>query len=121
MKSTEEYRNRLLNLLRRAGHSEADAQRVASSLVHQQMTVAPGAQYASLWPENMGSLWHRAVSHGRRRLVLEIVAEDQSENVTVNVLEVSDWPQVIQAPGRLRSTPIPQGLDSLPTILGPDA
>ncbi len=120
MKSVEEYRNRLLNLLKRAGHSEADAQRVATHLVHQQETVAPGAQYAGLWPEDLGSLWDRASVHGRRRLVLEIVADEGTENVTVNVLEVSDRPQVVQGPRR-RLTPLPQRLDALPSGFGQDA
>lgn len=120
MKAIEEYRNRLLNLLKRAGHSEADAQRVASHLVYQQETVAPGAQYAGLWAEDLGSLWNRAAMHGRRRLVLEVVADEGTENVTVNVLEVSDWPQMLQGPGR-RLTPLPQRLDALPSSFGPDA
>jgi hypothetical protein len=80
------------------GHyTPEEVRRMAEFMVKSLQSVAPGASYGHMWPEDLPRLWAAAERNGRQRLVLEVSAEGQDQDeydghLSVRIVEASDWP-----------------------------
>lgn len=93
----EDRHDQLVELLLGCGHTPEEAEHLALETARHLRSAAVGTSYGHLWPDDLPRIWAAAERHGRRRLVLEIVAEghDQDEydgHVTARVVEAEDWP-----------------------------
>lgn len=89
---------RIAELLEASGLSPAEARARAAESVADLESAAPGSGYGHLHPAELGNIWQQAARAGRRRLVLEVVAEadaldDDTGRVNVRVLEADTWPE----------------------------
>jgi len=92
----------LKDLLENAGHSPADAHRLALEVMEKQRTVSPGVSFGGIHSEAIGPLWEQAQRTGKRQLLLEITAEAQTSDeyhghITVKVIGAQTWAEHEQA------------------------
>lgn len=118
----------IAELLEKSGLSPAEARARAAEGVAGLESAAPGAGWGHIHPGELGNIWQRAARAGRRRLVLEVMAEadaldDDTGRVNVRVLEADTWPEWTEEHTRqraatdalLRPAPAPAGWDVLDT------
>lgn len=93
----EDLHAQLVELLISCGHTPQEAEHLARETARHLRSAAIGTSYGHLWPDDLPRVWAAAERHGRRRLVLEIVAEGREQDeydghVTARVVEAEDWP-----------------------------
>ena len=86
----------LVQAARADGYSEAEAKQLALKVTQQFTAVDAGCTWGRVQPEMILTLWQRAAQHGKRRLLLEIVAEGDHQDaydghIEVRVIEHQTW------------------------------
>lgn len=89
-------REAIAEFLARCGYSQEEAQEKAAQVVKAQATLDPGVTYGHLHAEQLGTLWHQAAKHGKRKLVLEITADalnpdEWDGHINVEVKAAQTW------------------------------
>ncbi|MFK7603603.1 hypothetical protein ACI3L1_15470 [Deinococcus sp. SM5_A1] len=105
-------------LLEKSGMTPETAAISAQHAVRDLANLAVGTGWGHLTPNEPGHIWTRAARAGRRRLVLEIVAEetaldDDTGRINVTVLMADTWPKWTDHQATLRGA-----THALPSVPG---